>query len=79
MKGPTQLPREIPSYKLQLQLMKLLSPFSLLPKLKIHQYTKSSSYWTYKWKNLNGMNIVIVISLVASQGVAEISKRLSQM
>ena len=53
--------------QLQLQLTKPLSPFSLLPKLKIHQCTKSSSCWTYTRKNLNGMNIVIVISLVTSQ------------
>ena len=33
-----------------------------------------SSCWTYMQKNLNGINIAIVISLVASQRVAEISK-----
>ena len=60
--------------QLQLKLMKLLSPFSLLPKQKIHQCTKSSSCQTYTRKNLNGTNIVIVISLVDSQRVAEISK-----
>ena len=59
--------------QLLLQLTKPLSPFSLLPKLKIYQCTKSSSCWSYTRKNLNGMNIVIVISLVASQRVAEIS------
>ena len=60
--------------QLQLKLMKLLSPFSLLPKQKIHQCTKSFSCRTLIRKNLNGTNIVIVISLVASQRVAEISK-----
>ena len=47
--------------QLQLQLTKLVSPFSLLPKQMIHQCTKSSSCWTYTRKNSNGMNIVIVI------------------
>ena len=76
-KSPTQTTKRYS--QLQLQVMKLLSSFSLLPKQKIHQCTKSSSCWTYKWKNLNGKNIVIVILLVASQRVAEISKWSSQM
>ena len=40
--------------QLQLQLMKLLSLFSLLPKQNMHQCTKISSCWTYMQKNLNG-------------------------
>ena len=60
--------------QLQLQLIKLLSPFSLLPKQKIYQCTKSSSSWTYTQKHLNSKNIVIVISLVASQRIAKVSR-----
>ena len=56
--------------QLQLQLMKLLSPFLLLPKQKTYQCTKSSC-WTYTWKNLNRTNIVIVISLFRNKQVME--------